>query len=138
VPDQDPERITALVESRLRDLCPRSVKLSFTPLHSGRPSITPTDHPAVRAAMRALERGFGARPVFIRAGGSIPVVASFESLLGLPTLLMGFGLPDEHNHAPNEWLSLENFAGGMRSVALLWEEIGSLKSQGPKSPRALT
>ena len=123
VPDQDPERITALIEAHLRAICPRSVKLRFTPMHGGQPSITPIDHPAVRSAMRALEAGFGAQPVFIRAGGSIPVVASFESLLGLPTVLMGFGLPDEHNHAPNEWFDLGNFEAGMRSATLLWEEL---------------
>jgi acetylornithine deacetylase/succinyl-diaminopimelate desuccinylase-like protein len=78
--------------------------------------------------MGALERGFGAKPVFIRSGGSIPVVASFESLLGLPTILMGFGLPDEHNHAPNEWFDLGNFEAGMRSAAHLWFALGQNES----------
>ena len=119
----------SLVEEHLRRICPRSVRLRFTRMHTGRPSITPMDHPAVRAAMRALERGFGTRAVFIRAGGSIPVVASFKSLLGLPTVLMGFGLPDEHNHAPNEWFDLGNFEAGMRSAVALWEELARTESR---------
>lgn len=126
VPDQDPAVITALVERHLRAICPPSVKLRFTAMHGGRPSITPIDHPAVKAAVRALKSGFGADPVFVRAGGSIPVVASFESILGLSTILLGFGLPDEHNHAPNEWFDLGNFRDGMKSVAHLWEEIAHM------------
>lgn len=128
VPDQDPERIADLLEQHLRALCPPGVRLRITRLHGGRPSITPIDHPAVQAAMRALKKGFGTDPVFIRAGGSIPVVASFESILGLPTVLMGFGLPDEHNHAPNEWFDLGNFRAGMRSVVWYWKELAAIDS----------
>jgi acetylornithine deacetylase/succinyl-diaminopimelate desuccinylase-like protein len=133
VPDQDPERVTRLVEQHLRALCPASVRLRFTPMAGGRPSITPLDHPAVGAAQRALRAGFDAEPVFIRAGGSIPVVASFESLLGLPTVLMGFGLPDERNHAPNERFDLGNFAGGLRSSLHWWRELGRLEGLPLKS-----
>jgi acetylornithine deacetylase/succinyl-diaminopimelate desuccinylase-like protein len=123
VPDQDPERITALFERHLRSICPPSVRLRFTPMHGGRPSITPLEHPAVGAASRALEASFGAAPFFVRAGGSIPVVASFDSLLGIPTVLVGFSLPGANNHAPNEWFALENFTNGMRAVVRLWHEL---------------
>ena len=123
VPDQDPERVTSQVEAFLRSICPHSVKLRFTPMAGGRASITALDHPAVAAAMRALRAGFGAEPVFIRAGGSIPVVASFQHLLNLPTVLMGFGLPGENNHAPNEWFALENFVGGLKSSLHWWREV---------------
>jgi acetylornithine deacetylase/succinyl-diaminopimelate desuccinylase-like protein len=129
VPDQDPGRIMELLERHLRQLCPGSVTLKVTQLGGGRPSITPIDHPAVRAAQRALERGFGSRSVFIRAGGSIPVVASFEAVLGLPTVLMGFGLPDEHNHAPNEWFDLGNFEAGLRSSVYFWDEISRFETE---------
>lgn len=125
VPDQDPAQVTAQVESFLRSICPTSVRLRFTRMAGGRASITPLDHPAVSAAMRALRAGFGAEPVFIRAGGSIPVVASFQTLLNLPTVLMGFGLPGENNHAPNEWFALENFVGGLKSSLHWWHELAA-------------
>lgn len=123
VSDQDPQRVFALVERHIRALCPPTVRLEFTSMHAGKPCITPLDHPAVQAAARALERGFGKRPVFTRTGGSIPVVASFAELLGLPTVLMGIGLPDEHSHAPNERLELANLFGGIRSAYYLWQEL---------------
>jgi acetylornithine deacetylase/succinyl-diaminopimelate desuccinylase-like protein len=123
VPDQDPERITQLVEVHLQRICPPGVRLRFTDLHGGKPSVTPLDHPAVGAAARALRRAFGAEAAYIRAGGSIPVVASFEELLGLSTVLLGFGLPDERYHAPNEHFDLGNYEAGMRTAVLLWEEL---------------
>lgn len=124
VPDQDPEEITNLVEARLRELCPPTVAMEILRLHTGKPAITPLDHPAVQAAARAMERAFQKRPAFIRSGGSIPVVASLKEMLGIPSVLMGIGLPDEHSHAPNERLDLGNFFGGIRSAAFLWEELG--------------
>jgi acetylornithine deacetylase/succinyl-diaminopimelate desuccinylase-like protein len=123
VPDQDPEEILQLVSARLRELCPPTVTMEITPMHTGKPALTPTDHPAVQAAARALELAFHKRPAFIRSGGSIPVVASMAELLGVPTVLMGIGLPDEHSHAPNERLDLGNFFGGIRAAAFLWEEL---------------
>jgi acetylornithine deacetylase/succinyl-diaminopimelate desuccinylase-like protein len=136
VPDQDPERVSRLIEQHLQAICPASVRLTFTPMAGGQPSITPLDHPAVGAASRALRAGFGSAPVFIRAGGSIPVVASFQSLLGLPTVLMGFGLPDEHSHAPNEWFDLDNFAGGLRTSVHWWYEVGAAEGLTPRRSAA--
>ena len=81
----------------------------------------------MQAAGRAIERGFGRKPVFTREGGSIPVIASFEERLGLPAVLFGIGLPDENAHAPNEKLDLDNFHRGVISVAALYEEIGALR-----------
>ncbi|HWP29380.1 MAG TPA: peptidase M20, partial [Chloroflexota bacterium] len=83
-------------------------------------------HPALRAAGRAVERGFGKPPVFIREGGSIPFVATLVEELKLPCVLLGVGLPDERTHAPNEHFHLENFYRGMRAVAYLWEELAAL------------
>lgn len=123
-PDQDPDEITDLLARHIEDLCPPGVRAEVRRMHGGKPALVPLDHPAMAAASRALERGFGKKPVFIREGGSIPVVATFAETLGVPTVLMGVGLPDENAHAPNEWLLLENYYGGIKSVAALWEELG--------------
>lgn len=134
VPDQDPERILDLLERHLTAVCPATVRLTFTRMHGGRPSLIPTDHPAVQAALRALERGFGTRPVLIRSGGTIPVVATFQELLGLPVVLMGLANHDDHAHAPNERFGLANFLGGIRSAIYLWPELAaSLTPAGGRS-----
>jgi len=85
--------------------------------------INLSDHPAIQAASRAFEQGFGKKPVFVREGGSIPVVATFAELLGLPSVLMGIGLPDENAHAPNEKLDLFNFQQGIVSSAHFFNEM---------------
>jgi acetylornithine deacetylase/succinyl-diaminopimelate desuccinylase-like protein len=123
VPDQDPDKIGGLVEAHLRQVCPPTVTMTITRGHGARPVITPTDHPTVKAAARALERAFGAAPVFTREVGSIPVVATFAEELGAPSVLLGFGLEDDHLHAPNERFLLENYFGGIRASAMLWEEL---------------
>ena len=84
-------------------------------LGGGRPSLTPIDHPATQAAARALEATFGRAPVYIREGGSIPVCANFEEILDLPVVLLGFAPPDDHAHAPNEWMDLGNYETGIRT-----------------------
>lgn len=123
VPDQDPDRIGDLFEAYVRSLCPPAAKLSVTRMKGGRPSVTPLDHPATQAAGRALEAGFGTRPVFIRAGGSIPIVAELQDVLGAPAVLMGIALPDDHAHAPNERLDIATLYAGIRSAAHLWDEL---------------
>ena len=125
VPDQDPDRIGDLVEAQLRKICPPTVTLTFTRMAGARPAVTPIDHPAVKAAARALERAFGVKPVYQREGGTIPVVATFTDELHAPTVLLGFGLEDDHLHAPNERFLIENYLGGVRTSALLWDELGS-------------
>jgi acetylornithine deacetylase/succinyl-diaminopimelate desuccinylase-like protein len=127
VPDQEPARVGELFEDYVRSIAPAGVRVSVQRLHGGRPSITPIDHPATLAAKRALERAFGKEVVFMREGGSIPVVATFDSLLHVPTVLMGVGLPDEHAHAPNERLNLENFYSGILAAAYLWQELAQIK-----------
>ena len=126
VPDQDPDRITDLCEAHLRKVTPPTVELNITRMHGGRPWMTEFDNPFVQAAGRAIEQGFGRRPVFNREGGSIPVVATFQEVLGLPSVLFGVGLPDENAHAPNEKLDLGNFHNGIIASAALYTEIGSL------------
>ena len=128
VPDQDPGRVADLFEAHLRKVTPPTVELTVTRMHGGRPWMTEFDNPFVQAAGRAVERGFGRRPVFNREGGSIPVVATFQEVLGLPAVLFGVGLPDENAHAPNEKLDLGNFHNGIVASAVLYDEIGKSRA----------
>jgi acetylornithine deacetylase/succinyl-diaminopimelate desuccinylase-like protein len=123
VPNQTPDKIAELFEAHLRDITPKTVELTITRMHGGKPWMTSYDNPFVQAAGRAIERGFGRKPVYTREGGSIPVVSTFQEELGLPSVLFGVGLPDENAHAPNEKLDVANFHGGIISSALLYEEI---------------
>jgi acetylornithine deacetylase/succinyl-diaminopimelate desuccinylase-like protein len=124
VPDQSPDEIAALVTDHIRRLTPPEVKITVTPLHHGRPWRATLEGPLFDAGRRALERAFGRAPVLTGEGGSIPVVDDFLRILGAPVLLMGFGLPGENAHAPDEWMSVENFEKGMKAAAMLWEELG--------------
>jgi acetylornithine deacetylase/succinyl-diaminopimelate desuccinylase-like protein len=123
VPDQDPNKIAELFEKYVQSIAPKTVELKFTRMHGGKPWMASPDHPFIQAAGRAIERGFGRKPVFTREGGSIPVVSTFQELLGLPSVLFGVGLPDENAHAPNEKLDLGNFHNGIIASAFLYEEI---------------
>src|SRR3712207_3406639 len=126
VPDQEPKKIGDLFEDYVRKIAPKTVELKITRMHGGKPWMTEFDNKYVRAAGRAIERGFGKAPVFNREGGSIPVVSTFQEELGLPSVLFGVGLPDENAHAPNEKLDLANFHNGIIASAYLYEEIASL------------
>jgi acetylornithine deacetylase/succinyl-diaminopimelate desuccinylase-like protein len=129
VPDQDPDRIAEAFEAYVKKVAPKTVELKVTRMHGGRPWMTAFDNPYVQAAGRAIEQGFGKAPVFNREGGSIPVVATFQELLGLPSVLFGVGLPDENAHAPNERLDLGNFQGGIIASAYLYDEIARVPSR---------
>lgn len=126
VPDQDPDTIASLFEAYVQDVAPKSVEVTVTRMHGGKPWMTGVDNPYVQAASRAIAHGFGRAPVFTREGGSIPVVSTFQEELGLPTVLFGVGLPDENAHAPNEKLDLINFQNGVIAAAVLYQEIGAL------------
>jgi acetylornithine deacetylase/succinyl-diaminopimelate desuccinylase-like protein len=127
VPNQDPKKIGDLFEAYLQKVTPKTVELKTTRMHGGKPWMTAFDNPFVQAAGRAIEQGFGQRPVFNREGGSIPVVSTFQEELGLPCVLFGVGLPDENAHAPDEKLDLGNFHNGVIASAYLYGEIGALK-----------
>ena len=127
VPDQHPDTIATLFETYVRKICPKTVELTVTRMHSGKPWITSYDNPFVQAAARAIEQGFGKTPVFCREGGSIPVVSTFQEELGLPSVLFGVGLPDENAHAPNERLDLGNFHNGVVASAILYDEIAKIQ-----------
>jgi acetylornithine deacetylase/succinyl-diaminopimelate desuccinylase-like protein len=129
VPNQDPKKIGDLFEAYMQKVTPKTVELKLTRMHGGKPWMTAFDNPFVQAAGRAIDKGFGQRPVFNREGGSIPVVATFQEELGLPCVLFGVGLPDENAHAPNEKLDLGNFHNGIIASAFLYGEIGGLARQ---------
>jgi acetylornithine deacetylase/succinyl-diaminopimelate desuccinylase-like protein len=127
VPNQDPNRIAELFETYVRKLAPKTMELTVTRMHGGKPWMTSFDNLYVQAAGRAIEKGFGQKPVFTREGGSIPVVSTFQEELGLPSVLFGVGLPDENAHAPNEKLDVANFHGGIIASAILYEEIAKTR-----------
>jgi len=127
VPNQDPQKIGDLFEAYVRKVTPKTVELTVKRMHGGKPWMTAFDNPFVQAAGRAIEAGFGQRPVFNREGGSIPVVSTFQEELGVPCVLFGVGLPDENAHAPDEKLDLGNFHNGVIASAYLYKEIGGLQ-----------
>ncbi|MCU0522574.1 MAG: dipeptidase [Anaerolineae bacterium] len=116
VPDQDPAEIARLVREHLERVAPPSVSIVVRDLHGGSGAIVDRNSPAMRAAAQAYAEAFGSSPVFVREGGSIPVVATFQRALGIETVLMGFGLPDDRLHSPNEKLYLPNFTRGVDTV----------------------
>ncbi len=123
VPNQKPEKIARQVEKYIRKLLPKTVHLKFEVLSLGKPWVAPYDHPYFEAAHRALEKGFGKKAVFIREGGSIPFVTDMYDAYRIPCILMGFGLPDENAHAPDEHISLENYFGGIKAAAHFYQEL---------------
>src|SRR6266513_2663131 len=124
VPDQDPADIEKLMKAHVARVAPKGVKVGVKHLHGGRPWRAELNGPIFDAARKALGAAFGKEPVITGEGGSIPVVGDFERILGAPVLLVGFGLPGENAHAPNEWMSVENFRIGMAAMAALWDEYG--------------
>ena len=124
VPDQTPTEIVKLMQAHLDKVAPKGVKVSVKYLHGGRPWRAELKGPLFDAAKRALATAFEKEPVVVGEGGSIPVVGDFEKILGAPVLLVGFGLPGENAHAPDEWISEENFRIGMRAMAVFWDEYG--------------
>jgi acetylornithine deacetylase/succinyl-diaminopimelate desuccinylase-like protein len=120
---QDPDDIFGKFRDFVLEIAPPGVKVTVEDLGGGRPSLTPIDHPVTRAAARALEATFGRAPVYTREGGSIPVSASFESILGLPVVLLGFAQPHENAHAPDEWMDLANYEGAIRAIVATFDEM---------------
>jgi acetylornithine deacetylase/succinyl-diaminopimelate desuccinylase-like protein len=126
VPDQPPEKIAKLVEKHMRKLLPKSVHCNFELLSTGKPWVAAFHAPIFQVAQNALQKGFGKKAVFIREGGSIPFVTQMHDTFKVPCVLIGFGLPDENAHAPDEHISLENYYGGIRSIAHFYEDLASL------------
>jgi succinyl-diaminopimelate desuccinylase len=126
VPNQDPQKIIDAVQKKLTELCPPGIQMKLTAMHGAPGFVLALDSPFMKAASRAVAAGFGAAPVFIRSGGTIPVVSQFSSLLGIQTLLLGWGQNDDNLHSPNEKFSLEDFHKGIRANSQLWQEIAQI------------
>lgn len=126
VPNQNPEKIAKLFEQYVNEVAPPTVRVTVVHLHGGNGFLAPIEDPAVQATARALERAFGVPAYYIREGGSIPFVATIHGIFKKPCLLMGFGLPDENSHAPNEHIYLENYHKGILSAAFLYDELARL------------
>lgn len=123
VPDQDPARIDRILREHVERVAPQGVRVSIKTYDSGSPWRARLQGPLYEAAARALQRAFGRPPIYAGEGGSIPIVTELERVLGAPVLLMGFGLPGQNAHAPDEWLSLENFDKGAHAGAQLLTEL---------------
>jgi acetylornithine deacetylase/succinyl-diaminopimelate desuccinylase-like protein len=124
VPNQDPDKITALFTNHFKAIAPKSVSIKVTPHHGGLPAVTPTDSPAYLAAAKAMQSTFGKAPVPFRGGGSIPIVALFEQILGLKTVLMGFGLDSDAIHSPNEHYGVFNYFKGIETIPEFYKNYG--------------
>lgn len=122
VPDQDPAEIETLLKDHIDTITPDGVRVQVRYLHGGKPWRANLEGPLYDAARAALKAAWDLEPVITGEGGSIPVVGDFSRVLGAPVLLVGFGLPGENAHAPNEWMSVENFEKGAVAIAQLWDE----------------
>jgi len=123
VPDQDYQKIGKLFEDHFVSLAPRTVKVKVKTLHGGHPYVSPIDTKGYIAASRAIEKVFGNRPVPVRSGGSIPIIPQFEKILGVKSILLGFGLESDSCHSPNENFPLENFFKGIETVVMFFRNF---------------
>lgn len=126
VPNQDNEKIAVLFKEYFESIAPDSVKVTVTPLHGGQGYVCPITLPAYQAAEKALVEVFGKRPVPVRSGGSIPIISSFEEILGIKSVLMGFGLESDAIHSPNENFPLEQFYNGIESLVGFYKHFAEI------------
>jgi acetylornithine deacetylase/succinyl-diaminopimelate desuccinylase-like protein len=131
VPGMNPQEVFAQYKSYVESLQPKGIELRVRLIHTGDAIVMRTDNRYIQAATRALHQVFGKDTVFIRSGGSVPIVGDFERHLRIPTVMMGFGLPDDNLHAPNEKFHISNFYKGIESIILFFEELG--REQSPPS-----
>jgi acetylornithine deacetylase/succinyl-diaminopimelate desuccinylase-like protein len=124
VPNMTPAKAFEQYKSYVEKIAPKGVDVQVRLIHSGDPCLIPTDNPYVQAATRAMHEVWGKDTVFIRSGGSIPIVGDFAKHLRLPSVMMGFGLPDDNLHAPNEKFNLKNFELGIQSIIRFLQEAG--------------
>jgi acetylornithine deacetylase/succinyl-diaminopimelate desuccinylase-like protein len=124
VADQRVDESVAQFKAAVAVVCPKGVTAEVKMLHSGEPSLTNPDNPFIHASAEAMKQVFGKETVYIRSGGSIPIVGVFDRYLGIPSVMMGFGLPDDNLHAPNEKFHLPNFYRGIEAVARYLEILG--------------
>ena len=128
VPDQDPDKIASIFESHFKSLAPASVTVKVENMHGGFPAVTPVDTDEYRAAAMAMEKSFGKPVIPVRSGGSIPIIALFEKVLGTKSVLMGFGLDSDNIHSPNEHYGLFNLYKGMETIPYYYQYYTELKA----------
>jgi len=126
VPNQSDEEITELFSDYFQEIAPESVKVKVTPHHGGEPYVSPTDIPAYLAASKAMEVTYGKKPVPVRSGGSIPIVALFEKELGVKSILLGFGLDSDAIHSPNEHYGIFNYLKGIETIPYFFQNYTNL------------
>ena len=124
VPGQDYNEISVLFEKHFKAIAPKNVKVKVTPHHGGEPAVTPTDSKAYKAAERAIETTYGKTPIPLRCGGSIPIVSMFKRVLGVDTVLLGFGLDSDAIHSPNEHYHLFNYFKGIETLCHFYMNMG--------------
>jgi acetylornithine deacetylase/succinyl-diaminopimelate desuccinylase-like protein len=127
VPHQEPEEITEIFTRHFESIAPAGVKVRVTPHHGGDPYVSPTDTAEYQAASKAMENSFGKKPIPVRSGGSIPIVALFEKELGAKSILMGFGLDSDAIHSPNEHYGLFNFFKGIETIPYFYKYYSESK-----------
>ena len=127
VPNQDPDKITKMFKDYFESIAPKGVKVKVTPHHGGDPAVTSPGSIEYKAASLAIQDSFGKKPIPIRSGGSIPIVALFEKVLGIKTVLLGFGLDTDAIHSPNEHYGVENYFKGIETIPLFFEHYAKLK-----------
>lgn len=129
VPNQDVSKIAESLKKYLQEICPPGIHMQLIDRHGAPGFVLPLDSPYIKAAAKAIEQGFNTEPVFIRSGGSIPVVNTFSNQLGLASLLLGWGQDDDNPHSPNEKFSLDDFYHGTRSSAWLWPALAEVATK---------
>jgi acetylornithine deacetylase/succinyl-diaminopimelate desuccinylase-like protein len=129
VPDQVPDEITELFQKHFESLAPKGTRVVVKPHHGGQPVVTPIDSIGYQAASYAYEQAFGKKPIPVRSGGSIPIIALFEQILGLKTVMMGFGLDSDAIHSPNEHFGLFNFYKGIETIPYFYHEFTKLSKK---------
>jgi acetylornithine deacetylase/succinyl-diaminopimelate desuccinylase-like protein len=128
VPDQDPKKIAKAFSDYVREIAPPGVTVEVREHHGADPVLVQLEGPVVDAALGAMEDVWGARPVKVREGGSIPIVSTFSQVLGVPTLLLGFGLKDDALHSPNEKFNISHYYNGIRAIVRLIDRIAEIES----------
>lgn len=133
-PGQDPATVDRLFRQHIARITPQTVRATVRTLSGARPALVDRHHPAMRAAVIAYRKGFGVAPVLLRSGGTIPVVNTFQDKLGIPTVLMGFALPDDRMHGPNEKFHLPNFYNGIATSIWFLAAVRAGKRSAHRSP----
>jgi len=129
VPDQHPDKITKLFTAHFKKIAPPGVTVKVTPHHGGFPAVTPTNTVEYQAAAKAMKEAYGKDPLPVRGGGSIPIVAMFEKVFGVKTVLMGFGLNSDDIHSPNEHYGLFNYYKGIETIPLFFKYYSQMKAE---------